>query len=180
VSGPGRNRLRAAPDRPPTAPDLVACVRVRGYLFDECDLTFKSAAATRGGRCLLNAPGCAPHRLAADSNATCQPESAAGAAFPLLRLLNQVAQGSCGNLMGYRCRRRHDWGFISIMTEDEAWSDLPVESEFTRQQGDADGDGLRAGVSGWPAGVWRNCSPGWPSSPPRRSQELMGSPLSRG
>ncbi|MGO9034270.1 GAF and ANTAR domain-containing protein [Mycobacterium sp.] len=34
------------------------------------------------------------------------------------------------------------------MTEDDAWSDLPVESEFTRQQGDADGDGLRAGVSG--------------------------------
>ena len=44
------------------------------------------------------------------------------------------------------------------MTEDDAWSDLPVESEFTREQRDADEDGLRAGVSG----------------------ELMGSPLPRG
>ena len=34
------------------------------------------------------------------------------------------------------------------MTEDDAWSDLPVESEFTREQRDADEDGLRAGVSG--------------------------------
>jgi hypothetical protein len=34
------------------------------------------------------------------------------------------------------------------MTKDDAWSDLPVESELARQQGDADGDGLRAGVSG--------------------------------
>src|ERR1700731_267890 len=50
--------------------------------------------------------------------------------------------------MGYRCRRRHDWRFTSFMTEDDAWSDLPVESEFTREQRDADEDGLRAGVSG--------------------------------
>src|SRR5271169_1869415 len=50
--------------------------------------------------------------------------------------------------MGYRCRRRYDWRFISFMTEDDAWSDLPVESEFTREQRDADEDGLRAGVSG--------------------------------
>jgi hypothetical protein len=34
------------------------------------------------------------------------------------------------------------------MTEDEAWSDLPVESEFTWEQRDAGGDGLRAGLSG--------------------------------
>jgi hypothetical protein len=44
--------------------------------------------------------------------------------------------------------RQHDGRFISFMVEDDASSDLPIESEFTREQRDADEDGLRAGVSG--------------------------------
>jgi hypothetical protein len=38
------------------------------------------------------------------------------------------------------------------MIEDDGWSDLPVESEFTREQRDGDEDGLRAGVSGLAGG----------------------------
>lgn len=66
------------------------------------------------------------------------------------------------------------------MTEDEAWSDLPVESEFTWEQGDADGHGLRAGVSGVAGGGVEELLAVVPGSPRRRSREWMGSPLSRG
>ena len=55
------------------------------------DLTFKGAAATRGGRWLLNAPGCAPASPGSRLKCNLSVSPPLHAAFPLIRLLNQVA-----------------------------------------------------------------------------------------